>query len=166
MSLNRTAANFGESGVALDKDGAYVRKAKVVRITAADVSASENAGFDFDIPAGSIVHDVFVNVITAEATATTKTLDIGTATADSGDPDGFLDGISVAAAGVVRGSLISTGQTKGALLREDEGTTVYVPCPYVNNTTAKALAVTGSAGFADLVADIIIEYTEVNNDDV
>lgn len=160
---NYKAFNSKGAGVAFDEVGDVVNKTKVLRITAADVSTTE-AALDFDLPAGSIVTAVYLNVVTAEATGTTKTLDIGTATADSGDPDGFLDGVSVATTGIVQGTLLSSGQTLGALFRADEsGAGVLVPQPYVN-AAAKAVAVTAASNnFAELVADIIIEYKEITD---
>lgn len=57
-----------------------------------------------DLPAGNLqIVDAFLVVTTAEATGGTKTLDVGTADGESGgDPDGFIDGQSVAATGVYR----------------------------------------------------------------
>lgn len=78
---------------------------------------------------GDVILEAFVNVRTAEATATDKTIDVGldAASGSENDPDGLLDGVSTAAIGVVAGSLASGGQTRGALLREDEGGGVLVP---------------------------------------
>lgn len=55
---------------------------------------------NFTFPATAVVFDTYVNVRTAEATGTTKTIQIGTATADSGVPNAFLDGLDVSATGM------------------------------------------------------------------
>lgn len=160
---NSKAFNNKGVGVAFDEVGDVVNKTKVIRLIASGVGTTE-APLTFTLPARSIVTAVYLNVITAEATGTTKTLDIGTATADSGDPDGFLDGISVAATGVIRGTLLSSGQTLGALLRADEsGAGVLVPEPYVNAAAKRVSVTAASANFAELVADLIIEYKEITD---
>lgn len=117
----------------------------------------------FELPTNAVVlPEVFVLVRTAEATGTTKTLDIGTLTADSGDPDGFADGVSVAATGMKKASLASGGQTLGALLRADEsGAGDNVPEADVSSG-GKGVAVTpGSANFAELECDIILSFYEL-----
>lgn len=81
------------------------------------------------VPAGVAVN-VFLNITTAEATGTTKTIDIGLL---SGTGDEFVDGGSVAATGIVLG-------TASVLTAGDE-ITYTLP----------------SANFAELDAEIVIE---------
>lgn len=53
--------------------------------------------------------DVWIEVTTIEATGSTKTLDVGLLSSESGgDADGFLDGVSVATAGMRRGLAVAT----------------------------------------------------------
>lgn len=164
MTTNTLAANFGDAGCALDADGAVVRKAKVIRVKASDFSGTTEKALTFKLPARSIVYGAFINVITAEATAATKTLDVGTLSSSGGDADGLLDGVSVAATGLQKGTLLSTGQTLGALLRADEsGTTGFVPEPYINASEIAVSVTAGSSGFANLVADLIIYYDEITS---
>lgn len=75
------------------------------------VGPGSNAEVDsgWDLPSGSIVLDVWVNVITAEVTGTTKTLDVGLLSSESGgDADAFIDGISVASTGIKRPLWVAT----------------------------------------------------------
>jgi hypothetical protein len=77
------------------------------------------------LPTNIAVVDVIVNVTTAEATGTTKTIDIGTDGSGSNDPDGFAASLSVAALGWKRPEAAVTvggtetyysANTRGALL--------------------------------------------------
>lgn len=116
-----------------------------------------------DLPTAGVVLGAWLDVTTAEATGGTKTLDVGLLSSESGgDADGFLDGVSVAATGIVGGSLASGGQTLGALLRADEdGAGALVPEPHILNGTAKSISYTaGSADFAELVADLYVLVLE------
>lgn len=76
-----------------------------------DVGAGTSAEVDslFDLPAKALVYDVLVEVTTAEATGSTKTLDVGLLSGESGgDADGFLDGIDVSATGMKQGGFTVT----------------------------------------------------------
>jgi len=75
------------------------------------------------IPVGALIYPYpWIEVLTAEATGTTKTVDVGIS---GGDEDGFLDGVSVAATGKILGRATYTvgsndsyfaSSTVGALL--------------------------------------------------
>lgn len=129
----------------------------VVPFTAPADGSETDTGYD--LPADGIVVDCYMIVDTAEAIGTTKTVDVGLLSSETnGDADGFLDGVSVAAAGFVSGSLASGGQTRGALIRVDEsGAGVLVPEPLnLASVTARSVSVTaGSADFAELAARIV-----------
>jgi hypothetical protein len=123
-----------------------------------------------DLPAGFVITDVIPYVVTAEATGTTKTVNVGLLSSESGgDADGFLDGIAVNATGFVRPTLASAGQTLGAFLRDDEsGDGVLVPRVFFDTdaVTAKSLSITaGSADFAELVLDVYVIGFSVRADD-
>lgn len=113
-----------------------------------------------DLPSDAIVTDVLLNVTTPESTGTTKTIDVGLLSGESnGDADGFLDGVSVASAGWVKGTLASGGQTLGALLRTDEsGSSAFVPEPHIIDTAVSVSYTAGSADFAELEADLYVRY--------
>jgi hypothetical protein len=132
-------------------------------IVLAASTAEQDSGYD--LPDDGIVLDVFLNVKTPEATGATKTLDVGLKSGESGgDTDGFLDGVSVAAAGMKKGTLASAGQTKGALLRVDEsGSGDLVPEAHILNGTAKSVVYAfGSNDFAELDAEIVVLVARPN----
>ncbi len=130
----------------------FIRRQAVIRC---DAQTSEQTT-DFTFPASAIVHDVFINVITADAT---ETVDVGTA-GTSNDPNGFLAGASLANTGLVFGSLADGAVTRGALLFEiTEATTAAARNPYIIG--ADPVTYTCSAGSDTAVFDIIIDYTEV-----
>lgn len=176
--VTATAAELNEAD--LSAVGA-VNKVKVIAITAPEDDSEQDTAFD--LPAKAIVQRVCVNVTTAEATGTTKTLNVGTDGSGSNDPDGFLDGVSVATTGLKCGAFASTTgsnntyagaaatHTRGALLTElliaGEDTAAGGDGVAVAgwDTTSGGESVTWTAGsddFAELVGSIIIFYTEVN----
>lgn len=127
-----------------------------VTVTAPADGTEQDTGDD--LPDLAVLPDVFVHVRTAESTGTTKTIDVGLlSTETGGDADGFLAGVDVSSTGLVKGTLDSAGQTLGALLHVDEGGTgELVPEPHLTDAvTAKSISFTaGSADFAELVADL------------
>lgn len=89
-------------------------------------SGETNAGFTFKD--GDLILDTWVDVETAEATAATKTIDIGlNGTSGDDDPDGLADGLVTSAANVIYPcATVTTGSntkfvassTRGALLSD------------------------------------------------
>lgn len=131
----------------------FISKTAVIRC---DAQTSETTT-GFTLPTNAVVTDVFLNVITVDAT---ETVDVGTA-GTSNDPDGFLDGASLATAGLVFGSLADGAVTRGALLFEiTEATTAAARNPDVT-AGGDPVTYTCSAGSDTAVFDIIIEYKEV-----
>lgn len=163
-SLTATAAEV--NAVAdLSVNGAVV-KTKVLPITLVASTSEQDTGWD--LPTKAVVLNAFVDVTTLEATGTTKTVDVGLLSSETnGDADGFLDGVSVAAAGVKQGSLVAGSVTRGLLLREtvtgSGSATHSSPNTYsVSAGVARSVSYTlGSNDFAELVANIIIHYIEV-----
>lgn len=100
--------------------GTLPLKVKEIAIAADFDNTEQDTGWD--LPAAAVVLDAFVQVTTAD---TGQTLDVGTDGSGSNDPDGWLDGISVNATGIIRGvPTITTGSnevyfastTRGVLL--------------------------------------------------
>jgi len=150
-----TRTKFGGSavGFAPAADTKLVTKTAVIRCDAQ--TAETTTGFS--LPAAAIVTDVFLNVITIDAT---ETVDVGT-TGTSNDPNGFLAGASLATAGLVYGSLADGAVTRGALLYEiTEATTAAARKPCIT-AGGDPVSYTCSAGSDTAVFDIIIEYKEV-----
>lgn len=79
----------------------------------------------FVVPSGAVLlPSPAINVVTADVG---ETIDVGTE-GTSNDPNGILAVADVGTAGFVKGTLLSTGQTIGALLSADEsGAGVLVP---------------------------------------
>ena len=141
-----------------------------VKMIAAEFDASTSeTDTTIDLPDGSVVLDVFLDVATAD---TGITLDVGLLSTESGgDADGFLDGISVAATGLVHPDVTVTGGsnedylsacTYGAFLADftagtDTATDVGTFARHYHLTdsvTAKSISYTASAG-ADTAAGYI-----------
>lgn len=134
----------------------FINRTAVIRC---DAQTSETQT-EFTLPANAIVKDVFLNVITVDAT---ETVDVGTA-GTSNDPDGYLDAASLATAGLVFGSLADGSVTRGALLFEiTEATTAAARNPDIT-AGGDPVTYTCSAGSDTAVFDIIIEYVEVVED--
>lgn len=131
----------------------------------------------WDLPDSSVVLDVFIKVDTPESTGTTKTLDVGLLSTESdGVANGFLDGVSIATAGVVAGAATVTdgtaqnyvsAKTYGAFLVDSEvggnaaGTAgVIMKKNYtVDSGTARSVSYTaGSSDNADFAGSIYINY--------
>jgi len=152
-------------------------KVKVIALTAAgDTSENDTA---WDLPAKSIVHDVLLDVTTAEVTATTKTVDIGLLSSESGgDANGFAVAISTAATGLIRPvATLTTGSnevyfsasTRGALLASftagsdvatDVGTNYEFP-HLSTAVTAKSVSWTAGEAQTEFAGSIIILYSEI-----
>lgn len=146
----------------------FVRRTAVIRCDAQTTETQTN----FTLPASAIVHDVMLNIITADAT---ETVDVGTM-GTSNDPNGFLALASLATVGLVKGAAtVTTGtnenyisaSTYGALLADfTAGTDVATDVgTYVRKEDITAggdpVSYTCSAGSDTAVFDIIIDYTEV-----
>jgi len=131
----------------------FINRTAVIRCDAQ--TAETDTGFT--LPDSAIVKDVFLNVITVDAT---ETVDVGTA-GTSNDPNGFLAAASLATAGLVYGSLADAAVTRGALLYEiTEATTAAARKPDIT-AGGDPVSYTCSAGSDTAVFDIIIEYVEV-----
>ena len=146
------------------QDGGSSLRVKRLDIVATPTGAEQDTGWD--LPAKSLVLDVWIDVTTAEATGTTKTLDVGLLSSESGgDADGFLDGVSVAATGVKKGTLLNTGQTLGALSRVDEdGAGGLSPEPHITATAKSVTYTAGSGNFAEFRGAIYVSYLELGID--
>ena len=156
-AVNATAAEINTLDISAVGGATKILKVPIVRAAA---TTEQKSGVE--LPAKAVVLNVYVDVITAESTGATKTIDVGTDGSGSNDPDGWLNGVSVAATGIVKGTLVNTGQTLGALLSVDEdGSGALVPEVDVTSGGEEITYTFGSNDFAELVANIIIHYVEV-----
>jgi hypothetical protein len=185
--LNVEASKLGIAGTAMTATAAELNavadvsvngaivKVKKIALTAATHGTGSEVDTAFDLPAKSILLDAYVDVTTAEATGTTKTLDVGLLSSESGgDADGFLDGVSVAATGLVQaGGTFSTDHwastTRGALLLEkflagtnstNEGVNVR-KSHLSTSVTAKSVSVTSGSAFTEFAGALYLVYVEL-----
>lgn len=170
---NRYSGNVDSATTLQYKDAAntkFVKKCAVIHCIGSEADNAERTTA-FTFPANVRVTDVYINVLTADAT---ETVDIGTE-GTSNDPNGYASLLSLASTGIVRpGVTITTGSnesyfsaaTRGALLATfvagtdattDVGT--YVEHPHVL-ATADPVSYTCSSGTDTAVFDIIIEYEQ------
>jgi hypothetical protein len=151
-----------------------VIKIKTLPVTI--VASTDEQDTGWNLPAKCAILDCWVDVTTKEDTGTHKTIDVGTLSGDSGTADGFLDGASVAAVGVIKGEGATTGSagskywsgtTKGALLAlyevgssdTDEG--YFVPVPCVSPGSLSVSYTLPAIDYVELVANIVIMYVEI-----
>lgn len=94
--------------------GQVTRILAKTNVTATDLTDNTETDTGITIPANAIVNNVYVRVNSAESTATTKTITVGTDSTDSGDADGYLASTSVAATGlhVCNEATITTGSSE------------------------------------------------------
>jgi hypothetical protein len=133
----------------------FISKTAVIRCDAQTTETETG----LTLPTNAIVKDVYLNVITVDAT---ETADVGTG-GTSNDPDGYLAAASLATAGLVKGILADGAVTLGALLFEETGTGADVANARTVDITAGGdpVSYTCSAGSDTAVFDIIMEYVEV-----
>ncbi len=171
---NRYSGNVDTATKLQYKDAANTKPVKKTAVIHCIGSEADNAERTtaFTFPANVVVTDVYINVLTADAS---ETVDIGTE-GTSNDPNGYASLLSLASTGIVRpGVTVTTGSnesyfsaaTRGALLATfvagsdvttDVGT--YVEHPHVL-ATADPVSYTCSAGTDTAVFDIIIEYEDI-----
>lgn len=150
----------------------------VYKISCVPADFADNSEIDtgIDLASDIAVDDAYVVVQTAETTATTKTVDVGLKAAESGgDADGFLDGISVAAAGEIKGAITYTdgtnqnyvsARTIGVFLSDGlDGSDAAAEAGVVNRTShysdavaAKSIVITAgdASGFTEATFDVYL----------
>lgn len=103
----------GPNEIAVDTDQRF--QSMVIPFAIGDTSAATETSTGFAIPAKAQIlpHGLGIDVLTIDAT---EDIDVGTLSSDSGDADGFMDGVSVGTAGFVKPTLLASGDTMGALL--------------------------------------------------
>lgn len=132
----------------------------------------------FNLPANAIVSDVFLNVLTAETTGATKTVKVGLLSSETGgNALGFLNGVSVAATGLVRGvATVTVGgsntyyasTTRGVFLADffaganvlGESGLNYETNFLSDSVTAKTISFTRASVFSQCEANIYVTYIQ------
>jgi len=166
---------------AMDINGNVISNAltgQIITVLAGQIvpgtAAEHSTGFN--LPANAILSDVFLNVITPEVTGGTKTVEVGLLSSEAGgNAAGFLNGVSVAAAGLVIGNAVVTvggsntyyaSTTKGVFLANffaganvlGESGLNYEHSFLTSSVTAKTISYTPASVFSQCVADIYVTY--------
>lgn len=166
------AITEGLSEIYVDREQTH--QTAVIPFAIADTAAATETDTGFDLPVGAAVAPlgVTVDVTTVDAT---ETIDVGILASESGDADGFLDGISVAnAVRVGAATTITTGSnnvyvastTLGLLLMdlvagEDTaagGDGSLILTPHVMVANSQSISYTLSAGTDTAAGFIMIDY--------
>ena len=92
--------------------------------------------------------------VTVGATDAGITIDVGTLSSDSGDADGFMDGVSVATLGLAKATLLNSGVTMGALLKVQDSANAGDAAPEGHVGAGKAITYT-LTGSPDTAAGVI-----------
>ncbi|WP_341702621.1 hypothetical protein [Ferrovibrio sp.] len=121
-----------------------------------DTTATTETDTGHDLVTGSLVHGVGLG-IRATTADSGITINVGTKTSESGDPDGFMAGLSVASAVSVKPTLTNGSATLGALLKVQDSANAgdAVPEAHVVVSTARSLTYTLSSG-ADTAEGFIL----------
>lgn len=130
----------------------FVKRTAVFKINYADGTALVTTGIT--LPIGTIIDDYpIVNVRTAEATGTTKTIEVGLGATAAG----LINGLSVAATGIFKPTQLFGSVTLGSLLLVDTASGVNPTFePYVVTAASSVTWTPASANFANLDADVYL----------
>lgn len=140
-------------------------KLKRIAITSAPTGSEQDTGWD--LPAKAVLLDVWLEATTAEATGSTKTVDVGLLSGESGgDADGFLVGAAVSATGVKMGVLTKGAETYGALLKytiTDNGSATHPQRRHhlAQAVTARSVSYTSGSAFTEFRGAIYLLYVEI-----
>lgn len=96
--------------------------------------------------------------ILVTGTDATETIDFGTDSTDSGDADGFGDGLSIATAGLVKGTILNGGNTLGALFEVQDSANAGDLTHEARVSGGKAITYTLSAGADTGEGFLILPY--------
>lgn len=141
MAYSHTKFQDGISGLFDPNGNSEINMTKCIKISLDHSQFADTSEVVIHEPLPRcLVEKVIIDVKTKENTGSTKTIDIGTATADSGDPNGFIAAASVAAVAAIKGA--------GALVGKI--------CPASDRIVA-----TAPNAFSEFVADVYIFYVEV-----
>lgn len=173
---NARVALTDAAGLPVSGGGPQGAVRKIKKITISTALAAAEIDSTFDLPAKAVVTDVYIDVTTAEATGSTKAIDVGLLSSESGgDADGFLHQVSVATTGLKRAGATLDGTNnwfvaglRGALLArtvaganaDDRG--LYNEFPHRSDSvTAKSVTYTPASAFTEFRGSIYVVYDEV-----
>lgn len=172
--------NLGDGKVDLGDGQMYIKRIDLDLAgegDAVDISSGSEVDTGWDLPADAVVLKVFLKVTAAEATGTTKTIDVGLLSSESGgDADGFIVGLSVASTGTkVPTATIATNThvsatTSGELLfgfdAGADATNPGIAFPKEHPVgVAKSVSVTaGDTDWVEFEGSLFIQYLRLSTD--
>lgn len=126
----------------------------VIPFSIADTVANTETNTGFVHPTrAAVLPSPLVEISTLDSGIT---IDVGTLSTDSGDADGFMDGVSVASAGIAKASAANGATTLGVLLFVQDSANAGDKAPEANvSMQGKAITYTLSAG-ADTAEGFIL----------
>lgn len=109
-----------------------------------DTAANTETNTGFTVPDGLMLPHPMVDVKDADSGIT---IAVGTLSTDSGDADGYIAGVSVASAALVKASIANSGDTMGALLKVQDSANAGDEVPEGNvSMIGKAITYTLASG--------------------
>lgn len=153
--LTQGVAGVGDLKITKNKNEEGVMKVMAIRVAASGILSTAEQLTGFTLPAGAVVHNSYLDVLTAEATGTGKTVEWGISGVDD---DGFGDAVSVSSTGRKILSLANGAETRGALLKV-AGSGGNVPIDYVGGGGVVTWKMSHN-NWVEFVGDIIIVYSE------
>lgn len=124
----------------------------VIPFDIADTTAAVETDTGFNEPANALMlPNAAVSVVDIDAA---ETIDVGTTT----DPNGFLAALSVAVAGVIKGTLVNGAKTLGALLFVQSGGTAGDDAPEAHVGAADNITYTLTAGSDTATGKIMLPF--------
>lgn len=133
----------GDSSIAIASSN--LQSVLVIPFSISDTTAATETSTGFKAPTvGAVEPQVTVEVKTLDSGIT---IDVGTLSTDSGDADGYIDGVSVATAGLAKATMATAGITLGVLLWTQDSANAGDESPEVNvSMSGKTITYTLSSG--------------------
>lgn len=145
----------GPNEILIDTAARY--GALVVPFSIEDTTANTETATGFIVPSNAAMLPTPLVRVTDEES--TRTIEVGTDSTDSGDADGFIDGVSLAAAGTVKASNANGAQTMGALLFVQDSANAGDRAPEADvSMQGKEITYTLSASTEDAKGFAILPY--------
>ncbi len=128
----------------------------VIPFSMTDATAAAEYDTGFNEPSKALFSpNVAIDVLTVDAT---ETINVGTDSTDSGDANGFMAAVSVAAAGLVKATLANGAMTLGALLFVQDSANAGDEAPESHVSASKSITYTLTAGSDTAEGFIILPY--------
>jgi len=147
-------------------DTSRVLTTMVIPFAIGDTTANTETSTGFTVPTKAMVLPTAsaIDVLTADSG---MTIDVGTLSTDSGDADGFIDGISLASATMVKATNANGAVTLGALLYVQDSANAGDDFPEANismqgKTITYTLSASTDTGEGFIFLNIALPYASLN----